>query len=180
MKEELENAVNELQLTYVAEFVPTKQPVDKVKDPQLHWSITLQRGQRKMTVPYHEGCGHVVGYQQFHKTPYDKRRHDEMVREVCETGIAYKNVQEFLSGRIFKRKTKQPVPKLLDVLYCLVQDASVLDSGGFEEWASDYGYDTDSRAAEKTYRQCVDQSLQLRNLLDNDNLEQLRKLYQDY
>lgn len=176
MNEELEKTVNELELTYVAEFIPTKQPVDKVKSPQLHWSITLQRGHRTMTVPYFEGCGHVIGYQQFHKTPYDKRRHDELLRLTCETGKLYK----LLSYGPVALKEKQPAPKLLDVLYCLVQDASVLDSGGFEEWASDCGYDTDSRSAEKTYRQCIDQSLQLRNLLGNDNLERLRELYQDY
>lgn len=178
MNEELEKAVNELQLTYVAEFVPTKQPVDTVKSPQLHWSITLQRGQRKMTVPYFEGCGHVIGYKQFHKTPCDKRRHDELIRLTCETGKLCKRISEVFGPIISKEK--QPAPKLLDVLYCLIQDASVLDSGGFEEWADNYGYDTDSRSAEKTYRQCIDQSLQLRNLLGNENLERLRELYQDY
>lgn len=46
-------------------------------------------------------------------------------------------------------------PTALEVLECLVSDArSYRDARSFEEWAGDLGYDTDSRAAEKTYKEC--------------------------
>ena len=44
-------------------------------------------------------------------------------------------------------------PNAADVLDCLASDAASYESAGsFESWASDYGYDTDSRKAERTYR----------------------------
>lgn len=42
-------------------------------------------------------------------------------------------------------------PKAKDVLDCLASDASSADES-FEDWASNYGYDTDSRKAERTYK----------------------------
>lgn len=44
-------------------------------------------------------------------------------------------------------------PKADQVLWSLVQDAESFHSArNFEEWANEYGYDTDSRKAEQTYK----------------------------
>jgi hypothetical protein len=43
-------------------------------------------------------------------------------------------------------------PTAADVLDCLASDAaSAENAAGFEDWAADFGYDTDSRKAERTY-----------------------------
>jgi hypothetical protein len=43
-------------------------------------------------------------------------------------------------------------PTTFDAAYCILSDASGFEnSRGFEDWAGDYGYDTDSRAAERIY-----------------------------
>lgn len=45
-------------------------------------------------------------------------------------------------------------PDASEVLSCLVSDATSFDNArSFEEWASDFGYDPDSRKAEATYRE---------------------------
>ena len=175
----LDVTITGLGLTYNAQFVPTSQPADKVKSPQLHWTITLIRGRQSMEVPYHQGCGHVKAYDTMPtKSPYDRRRKAELVRQTCETGKLYRYMHNVdLLGTL---KGHQPAPSLRDVLYCLVMDASVLDSGGFEEWANEYGYETDSRQAEATYRACLEQSLKLRALVGDKGLEELREAYQDY
>ena len=74
----------------------------------------------------------------------------------------------------------QPTPKLLDVLYCLVMDALILDYSSYEEWAPELGYDIDSRKGEQVYKDCIKQSLALKNLIGHEALEKLRELYQDY
>lgn len=57
-------------------------------------------------------------------------------------------------------------PEADSVLDCLVSDAAGLDgSRSFEEWCGDYGYDTDSRRAERTYKAVEKQSRKLRNFL---------------
>lgn len=60
-------------------------------------------------------------------------------------------------------------PSLADVMECLASDASTVEnSRGFEDWAEDLGYDTDSRSAEATYQACVKQTDKLRRLLGSD------------
>ena len=68
---------------------------------------------------------------------------------------------------------KKP-PTLAEVLDCLASDASGVDNAqSFEDWASEYGYDTDSRKAEATYRICEKQAQELKALLGRDAYTQL-------
>lgn len=61
---------------------------------------------------------------------------------------------------------KGKAPKADDVLDCLASDASGIENArSFEDWCGDYGYDTDSRAAEKTFKTCEHQAKRLRTLL---------------
>lgn len=55
-------------------------------------------------------------------------------------------------------------PTAADVLYCLASDARALDLT-FEEFASEFGYDTDSRKAERAWRQCRELGVKVRMLL---------------
>lgn len=61
-------------------------------------------------------------------------------------------------------------PELADVLDCLASDAAGYENSGasFEEWAGEYGYDTDSRRAEATFRAIAGQSEQLAAFLGQD------------
>ena len=65
-------------------------------------------------------------------------------------------------------------PTLAEVLDCLASDASGVDNArSFEDWASEYGYDTDSRKAERTYQICKKQAQELKALLGQDAYNQL-------
>ena len=55
-------------------------------------------------------------------------------------------------------------PQADDVLECLLSDASSADQA-FEDWARDYGFDTDSRKAERTYKAVTTQTEKLRRFL---------------
>jgi|SRR5215472_2608761 len=60
-------------------------------------------------------------------------------------------------------------PTAADVLYCLVSDASSYENAtGFEDFCRDFGYDTDSRKAERIYRQLERQAPKVRRLLGED------------
>ena len=64
-------------------------------------------------------------------------------------------------------------PDISTVLDCLVSDSSGYDNSRcFEDWAGDYGYDTDSRKAETLYQQIREQRNRLENFLG-------REAYQD-
>lgn len=65
-------------------------------------------------------------------------------------------------------------PTIGAVLSSLASDASsAINATSFEDWAGDYGYDTDSRKAERTYKAVCDQVEKLRELLDEDFLHVL-------
>jgi hypothetical protein len=62
---------------------------------------------------------------------------------------------------IILKATKPVTPKLDDVLTCLVRDA-VGSAQTFDDWCSDYGYDTDSRKALDIYMACQETAKKLR------------------
>ena len=58
-------------------------------------------------------------------------------------------------------------PTIEGVMENLLSDASA-DQETFEDWCANYGYDTDSRKAEKTYKACVKQTKAVKRLLGKD------------
>jgi hypothetical protein len=65
-------------------------------------------------------------------------------------------------------------PKLADVLDCLASDAAGAENAqDFEEWCSEYGYDPDSRKAEKTYNTVEHQAARLKTFLGDDLYNEL-------
>ena len=67
-------------------------------------------------------------------------------------------------------------PTLADVLNCLADDAGGYENarnGAFESWASEYGYDEDSRKAEKIFRAIERQAEQLERILGRLAYEEL-------
>jgi hypothetical protein len=63
---------------------------------------------------------------------------------------------------------KGGAPTADEVLDCLAADAASADGTTFEDWAEHFGYDTDSRKAERTFKACQKQAKRLRRLLGED------------
>ena len=68
--------------------------------------------------------------------------------------------------------TRDPGPK--DVLDALASDAvGYENTQGFEEWASEYGFDLDSRKAQRIYRATERQSKALKRIMGDDAYKEL-------
>lgn len=63
-------------------------------------------------------------------------------------------------------------PSEYDVLACLEYNTPE----SFEEFCSEYGYDTDSRKAEKTWKACLRQSKALRRIFTESAIELLQEI----
>jgi hypothetical protein len=63
-------------------------------------------------------------------------------------------------------------PQLDEVLDCLAMDSQCREQT-FEDWASDFGYDTDSIKAEKTWRACQENAAKLLHLLGQEGFDEL-------
>ena len=61
-------------------------------------------------------------------------------------------------------------PTAADVLESLLMDAAGIENaaGDFEEWAREYGYDEDSRKAERIFQAATKQTEELKDLLGED------------
>lgn len=60
-------------------------------------------------------------------------------------------------------------PTLEEVLDCLASDAAGYENArSFEDWAGDYGYDTDSRKAERTFKTIEKQAASLKRVLGEE------------
>lgn len=65
-------------------------------------------------------------------------------------------------------------PRVDEVLDCLASEAQSVDfARDFEDWASEFGYDTDSRKAEAVYTACVKGQKELRRFLGDNLYKQL-------
>jgi hypothetical protein len=172
---ELESAIAELGLTVESEFVPWSQSRNKgEKHPSLNWRVTVKRnGAEVLTTDYGAGNGHCPAY----KRP-DSYMKAEAIKWECEHG---RRAVIGSGGQIFPGSMKSVInPDPVDVIHSLALDSDVLNHNGFESWAGDFGYDTDSRKAESIYRACLDIALKLCNAIGDDGMRKLQEAGQDY
>lgn len=108
---------------------------------------------------------------------------DAICAAECESGFPMEiDPRARGAENTFKRKPKAPaiVPDPVDVLYNLTMDSGVLNYGTFENWASEFGYDPDSRSAVSVYRACLDIALKLRAAIGAAGMETLQTAFEDY
>lgn len=193
-------------LSIKSEFVPFSKSRNASRDDMdgkpwlsLNWKVTLQRnGRDVLTTDYGAGVAHCPSYNKPVPANWErsKRAWQPMITEwECENGfeaetrgwgysIDFKK-KLFRSppvpgGEVERMLPRAILPDPAAVIASLILDSSVLDSGGFEEWAEELGYDTDSRKAESIYRACLEIALKLRAGIGEDAMSELREACQDY
>ena len=179
-KEERAAKVAALGLTIEAVFVPFSQSRNKAeKMPSLNWRVIVKRnGRAVLETDYVAGCGHAPSYKQhFGRRTIEVKENDERVKWECEYG---RPAGKFTNTRSPSQGQATIKPDTLDVLASLAMDSNVLDAGGFEDWARDLGFDTDSRKAEATYKACIEIALKLRAALGDAGLAELRNTFEGY
>lgn len=191
MTDTFKAAIAEAGLSIKAVFVPFSQSRNAVRaageDPRtdkrgLNWKVTLLRNGREiLTTDYSAGIGHCPAY----KLPVkDAGSIASIMREgiialEIEGGFAVKKPYEGARSWVAD-KSRPLLPNDADVIYSLIRDANTIDYPTYEEWASEYGYDTDSRKGEAIYQACIEIGLKLRAALGDKMLQNLQEAAQDY
>lgn len=180
-------AIDRLGLTIESVFVPFSQSRNaKEKQFSLNWKVTLKRdGREVLTTDYMAGSGHCPSYNKKPPAAWDRPARfwqPSVTAWECEHGFAavFSSYAGFSRSNIPTQQKKHLEPDAVSVIHSLVMDSDVLDSSSFEEWASNLGYDPDSRSAEKIYRACLEIALKLRNGIGEAGLAALREAFQDY
>lgn len=175
--EQINQELTNMGLTLTAEFVPFSRSRNAKKDPKINdysinWIVTIQRNNKTLTTDYMQGIGHLpenIG-SVFGTVTIDQAKN---IKTACETGKYFPG-----GGQFIQKALKQP--SLTDVIWSLSLDSDVLNYGSFEDWASEFGYDADSRQAEKIYNECMKIALKFKQLFTGAEIEKLHELYQDY
>lgn len=132
-----------------------KDPWDKKSDRVMDsWDVELQYKGKKLQTPFYSGIGN-------RKLPIN-------IQEKTKAGywVGYpinywiKNDLELAQ----KNLSKPVPPTVADVLSALLGSASALEET-FEEWCQSFGYDEDSRTAERTYLACQQETIKVKQLL---------------
>jgi len=143
------------------------------RDGSATWAITITRNGQSFQTEYTAGAAHRYYPKRCRIVPLKHRG----------KRIPYNHLSSArTTHEIERNKQSRPSePELADVLCCIVWDAqSVMFGQTFEEFASDYGYDEDSRRAEKCYNACREAHYALIRLCGNEGLEELQELFIDY
>ena len=161
-------------LTVESEFVPySRSRKAKEKWLSLNWKVTLkQNGRKILTTDYSAGYAHAPSYNKRDYNTVDGRR---LVERECETGKAHR----IGALGLMPKNNDSIKPESRDVIYSLITDSDVINYGSFEEWARDFGYNSDSRKDEKIYQQCLGIALKL-NQIGAEALADLQEAFQDY
>lgn len=162
--------------------------MDKGKE-MFNYYCTLRMEERELNVYYSMGFAHVEILYRMGKHPltseqlvkhgikgflaYDPKYKDVVVREWGGRGVLLK---QFNNGSLPTYTWRAKQPEVEDVLDCLAGDAQSIDNArSFEDWASNYGYDSDSRSAERSYQATLEASKNLRVWLGAERYRELLK-----
>jgi hypothetical protein len=171
-REQIQAAMDALNIKIEAVFVPWSNSRNfkkgaKPSERSLNWYVILIRNGREiLSTDYMQGIGYAPAYKRITsiKHGWTVPNTDALIRET-EQGVT----------RDKFGKASPLLPEPVDVVASLVLDCSVLDCGGFEDWAAEYGFDADPRKAEAIYRQCLEIALKLRAAVGEDGLNLLRE-----
>lgn len=180
LSDDREFILERMGVTMDATFVPFSQSRNKgEKNPSLNWTVTIKKdGREVITTDYMQGSGHCPADKKTFNTPAlnpaaEKR---QAIAQECETGRLY---NRFMPSNAFQNSSpKIPAPDLADVLHSLLLDSSALDSGTFEDWCGDLGFDSDSIKARGMYDACIAEALKLRAAFGDKTLNELRELFE--
>jgi hypothetical protein len=162
--------------------------------PSLNWTVTLIKDARPsggfapggggrviLTTDYGAGTGHTPAAKASARALNLASAH--MPERSARQALIDWEIEHGLAARfamgdsiIGDRRRGVLRPDYVDVFSSLAMDSDVIDAGGFESWASDCGYDTDSRAAESIYRACLEIALKLRAALGDEALREAQEL----
>lgn len=125
-----------------------------------HWQVTIATKSGKLVTEYSQGAA----YRRFSGMHYRKKYTQPPSR------LSVYDAEEY-------KQSIPTKPELIDVLASLAFDAQSVEYGGFEDWCSEFGYDTDSISALERYRNCCKIRGKLNAMF---NLSELYEAFRDY
>ena len=119
----------------------------------------LKKTDTKMTVKFTEKGLYFLG--------------DTHSRDIYKIGLKrYGKWHYFKFGQSLQNSNGKTPPNAYDILACLTK----YDVGSFEDFCSEFGYDTDSRTAEKTYKTVLKEYKMVAELWNDAEIKKLSEI----
>jgi hypothetical protein len=130
----------------IIEFVKNDYHFEDDKDKRDIYKVSIKRGERKFSFYF----GQSVFKSQYYQDSIPNRTYT--LNGGCRTGnYSINNIQKYQSGGQKLTLIQGEKPTVYDILACLQK----YDVGTLENFCGDFGYDIDSKKAEKIYKAVV-------------------------
>jgi hypothetical protein len=163
---EAKNLAKKLGLELEVKFLKHDLHFQDDKDKRDIYQITLKRNARKYSFKFGQSVncsGEYIGHKNLCLNNFGKFVFT--TEEAKKMGYRIQNFE-------IKKNPNFAVPAFYDVLTCLQK----YDVGTFEDFCNDFGYDIDSRKAEKTYKAVLEEWQAVQSLFNDDELSQLQEI----
>ena len=164
-----ENFLNKTGTELSVKYLKTDKYFYDDKEKRDIYEVTLKRGSRSYTFTFGQSTfnsRYNVGTKVFHR--------DEI--ENCLEKDGKINRFKFSSKHFriesFDKIIYPKIPDAYDILACMEK----YDVGSFEDFCNEFGYDTDSRNAEKIYNSVKEQYTKLQTLFNQEEIEELAEI----
>lgn len=165
-----EQAIDFLKLTGATievKFSHSGKHFDTDKDVRDIYNITIKRGSRS----YMFNFGQSINKSQYYQDSIQGRTYT--LSGGCRTGnYSINDLSKYQGAGQPLKLVKGEAPSEYDILVCLTK----YDPGTFENFCSEFGYDTDSRSAEKTYKAVYDEWKNVCALFTDSEIELLAEI----
>lgn len=160
---------------FKAEFIEHGKHFQNDKDTRDIYKITLKRGSREYSFNFGQS---IANSGKYHLAEHLRNKIiSESLRKKYGSNYAFKkNDLKFdhslREGKDWYKNENYSAPTAYDVLAALTK----YDPGTFENFCGDYGYDTDSKSAEKTYKGVKEEFAMVQALWTDAEIEQLHEI----
>lgn len=164
---EAQELATKLGLTMEVKFLKHDLHFQDDKDKRDIYQITLKKGSRKYSFKFGQSIncsGEYIGHKNMCLNKFGKFLFSKEEKE--------KTLKYDLNYYEIKRNPNFETPSLYSVLCCLQK----YDVGTFEDFCSDFGYDVDSKKAEKTYKAVLEEWQAVQYLFNDEELSQLQEI----
>lgn len=154
--------------TMEVEFIKNDFHFDGDKDKRDIYKITLKRGGRKMVLNFGQSLNCSGKFWVGYKMAGNARHRN---------ALPFNDIKEaqkhsYFNNFVVQKNENFEEPTAYSVLTCLQK----YDVGTFEDFCSEFGYDEDSKKAEKTYNAVVKDYKDVCSLFNDEELSELQEI----
>lgn len=137
------------------------------------WEEKKHRNFYNVTISSPRGSMSFVFWDSIHNTEISKMTHSEYAKKRFKCQYDYlASTDKAKARKELKEKKAAAKPTEYDILVCLNKH----DPGNFEEFCWEFGYDEDSKTAERIYIAVIKEYKQLERIFIPEQMEELREI----